>query len=263
MKAKLASKWVWAFPLLAALAASGCRTMIVTTPTPDRDAYTVEARASEQMALWQVKAEAEKPLGVQIARRTVQGVQKELMEVGLQVSDRQGDVQVKFTTEAEKFDRSGNYYVYAGRANGDVRLRAGGGSPESLIGNLDAQARGERKLGEDDALASLAEALGARLSEQIINYAPAVRDQIKAESITIRLSWLQRRARSDVALAEYAALFVQTVGKMSGVLDCRLQEQDPAAGSAQFRVVYLRDAFPQGFNNALLQQPDLKLKRIR
>ena len=250
-------------PLALALAVTGCRTTARQTTPPIEAAAEGEVRSADQLLLWQVDARGRDARSAPVATRVREGVQQGLLSQGMRLADDGGDLRVTILAEAEEFDRSGNFYVFEGKMTGEVRVWDPRALAQDLVGRLDAAARGDRQLGEAEALRDLADKLTVAATEQATAHAASVRVRVAAETIEATLPWLRRMSGGDPGLAEYATRFIHVVSNLRGVLDCRLAARDPDAGTVSFRIIYRRDAFPQGLPNALLTQPELQLKRVR
>lgn len=159
------------------------------------------------------------------------------------------DLILDLAVETELLDRSGNYYVFRGIADSRV-LRRG---DSEVIANRILETRGERRLGEPQALRALGTELGRDTADWLRSTLTVDATGIAANDIEISLS---RSTRID----EYSRLFIQEARNTPGIISCVLIDQDPSRRAVTFRVVYFPREIPEGVLNRLSANPRLTLR---
>ena len=164
------------------------------------------------------------------------------------------DVLLTVALAPELFSHTGNYYLYKGTASAELHRCVDG---KQLAGNAFA-AKGERKLGQVDALANLREKLVGPVEQW-------VGAEIKPERMGIAASELLRNANAALYLAlsffkifkgrdqEKINEFISRTQSIPGVVYCRLIGNDPQPRIYRFRVVYYPEKMPQGLANAVAE----------
>lgn len=235
---------IWAF------FAQGCATRGTIRPEPlppgekgtagtrsDRLNVSVETQGSDEAAKISAKEIAE-------------ATQRSLMKNGFRIDRSASDVSVSTQVETDLFDQSGNYYVFDGRA----KTRIERAYDSSLIGEETVSARGERKLGKDEA----ARAVGSKLASETVAWmtktASPSATGLTSARLTVSRAW---RLGSD---AQYAKDLIDKATSIKGVLSCTQASHDYKARKMVFRIVYVEDLFPEGILNRLINDPDLNLK---
>jgi hypothetical protein len=98
--------------------------------------------------------------------------------------------------------------------------------------------------------------LAPEINKWLLGTCTSARAELAAEDVVVRRR-LPSLASSDPA---YALDFAGTVGKLEGIVSCKLVAQDYAARTMTFRVVYDKNSFAGGFMNRLLTIEKLGLK---
>ncbi|MFT5198500.1 MAG: hypothetical protein ACI87O_001157 [Planctomycetota bacterium] len=178
-------------------------------------------------------------------------VQRAVDRKGMLMASGKSDINIACDVRGELFDKSGNYYLYT--AEGVASIVASTGRE---LDRKDFDVKGERKLGQDEAV----ESAGARLGVSIAQWAAGLLTPealgLAVSDLTIHGGWLQRKSAMD----EYARSFVARVRAEKGILDCRVMAQNYQNKAIRFRVVFTPEQFPEGLLNRLMAIDELKIK---
>ena len=254
MKDKMNRMFAGMAVVLSVLFVQGCaspgagRATIRPEPLPPGERGTAGTRSDRlNVALETVgNDEAAKIAAKEIAEET----QRSLIQNGFRMDRSAPDISVATQVETDMFDQSGNYYVFDGRA----KTRIERVYDSSLIGEETVSARGERKLGKEEA----ARAVGSKLASDTAAWigkaaSPSVTGLTSAE-LTVYRAW---GLGSD---AQYSKDLIDRATSIKGVVSCRQVSHDYKARKMVFRVVYVEDLFPEGVLNRLINDPNLNLK---
>ncbi len=249
------NRWLIAMIMTAcALAGQGCATRgqmapagrASTEPGVGTPAAAVAATALLNM---QVTSASQDPASLSI-RQAVRG---RLTAENFKLNDDLPDLRVDLRVSAKPFDQTGNYWVYDGRADASVvRL-----FDQKTLGQQTFTARGERKLGQEEALASMQEALADKTATWISETAASGRSGLAAYDITLQRPALSRVWKDD---SEYARFFISEVTKLNGLVSCVVAQQDYNLHTLVFRIVYYPEKFPEGLLNRLATMSQLDIK---
>lgn len=193
--------------------------------------------------------------GVDEDAQTVAGnirtqVEGKLAGAGFTIGGGAPDVRVDLAVTTELFDQSGDFFLFTGTLKTEV-LRVTDGK---VLGKTESSVRGERKLGRNAALAALREKLQAEAAPWISRTVTPAKAGLASSSLSVHNTGDKEKD------GIYAAMFVDTVKKMKGVVACTLEKHDYEARQALFRMVYVADAFPEGIITRLYATPSLRLQ---
>ncbi len=167
---------------------------------------------------------------------------------GFAVTPNQPEVAVTMAVTTELFDQSGNYFVFDGRTVvSAVRIFDG-----KLLGKIELNARNERKLGRAAALA----ALTAKMKDEAASWLAATitpdKMGIAASTLRVRLAW------DDVNKdGEFATKFTGKVTQIPGIARCTMEREDYTERMLNFRILHMKDQFPEGMVTRLFATPGL------
>ena len=176
--------------------------------------------------------------------------QSVLMKSGFRMDPSAPDLTVSARAKTDLFDKSGNYYVYEGRAT----MRVTRDCDSSLIGEKTVSARGERKLEKEKALQSIGSKLASASRAWLTQKAKPANAGVKSVKLAVERAW---RLGSD---ARYSRELIRTVSAIPGIVSCRQVSHDYAGRKMVFRIAYIEDHFPEGMLNRLINERDLNLK---
>ena len=165
----------------------------------------------------------------------------------------EADVSVQLKVGKTVFDRTGNYAVMEGsvRALAVVPARKGFYLGETRID----RERGERRLGDRDAMLSVRDAIAPKLVSWIGENVTVAKVGLEAVRIACDVSEMD-----EDEVAAFAARFVAAAEPLDGVARCRVVSQTP--DEVAFEAAYQPDKFPEGFLNALrVKNPGLLPER--
>ena len=203
------------------------------------------------------------PLNVGLEVRSAPGAEREaelletyakgrLSSQGFRVgSGKDDDLTLKLEPTCEVFDQAGDYWVYAGELKASLAVH--GGSAR-LLGETSFASRGVRALGEVQAHRNLADDMEAQLSGWMKRTLDA--DAIGFAAVRIDFT-LSQPVETD---EEYAAIdeLQKGLAGLPGVRSARLVDQDNAAGTVAFKVVYEPELLPTGpWNKLYAEHPEL------
>jgi hypothetical protein len=154
------------------------------------------------------------------------------------------DLLLAVAFEPELFDRAGNYYLYKGTADAELRRCVDG---KLLTGNSFA-AKGERKLGQAEALRNLRGKLVEPLEAWVGSAIKPEYMGIAASELTLALSFFKIFKGRD---QDKVNDFINRTQSIPGVIYCRLLSNDPQPRIYRFRVVYYPEKMPEGLANAV------------
>ena len=176
-----------------------------------------------------------------LAAKVGHAAETALVSGGFTVSTGEPDVRVDMSVTSSQFDKFGDYYVIEGAvpsAKVTVPIKAGKVVAQTAFPTV----RGERVLGKDKAIDSVAARLVPEISSWIgANVTP------KAIGLAAQTIVVQRRTlfyKSEDPL--FVKKFVEAVNSLNGVLECRYVSGEPTERLYEFRVVYDADGFPEG-----------------
>ena len=163
---------------------------------------------------------------------------------GFQVTpdEEKADVILKLAVTKTVFDRTGNYAVMEGgvRATATVPARRGFFLGETRID----RERGERRLGDRDAMLSVRDIIEPKLVSWIGQNITAEKTGITAVLLPFDVSMLDENQA-----AKFISDICAEAVKIPGFLGATLAQQTPEM--AVFRMVYAPDRLPEGPENAL------------
>ena len=256
-----------AFGLVAlALAAAGCATppepavvvgpdgKQVAMPTPEEErkvAITTptkpEFTVSEAAELLRVKLavtaedQASAAFAEGIRETAVTALRDRKVKI---VEDGKEDLELSFRARRKVFNEAPGDYV---TLDGTVSARLADALKGDVLAERTFRGRNKPALGADAASVALAGEVAGDVSKWIAD--TVVPDQIPLESRTVRIARLHNFKSGEAA---FANRFVKDIAAMEGVLRCEAAAVDPVAHTADFRVLYRRMSFPQGFVNAVV-----------
>lgn len=209
------------------------------------------ASAATAAALLNVQVGAREQDPVSVAVRDA--VKGRLTGENFQMAEDLPDLRVTLDVTTKPFDQSGNYWVFDGQVDASVTRMF----DQRLLGRETLTARGERKLGKEEAQEAVGGALASKTASWVAGVAASGKSGLAANDITIRRYLLNRLSRDD---AEYARFFISRVAQVDGVVSCVVASQDYATHTVTFRVVYYAQKFPEGLLNRLAAMDDLGIK---
>lgn len=181
-------------------------------------------------------------------------LQSTLVADGFLIDESRPMLRVNVRVDADEEDRTGNYVTLNTRAQAQVVSEYEPRRP--VLASRSFTVEGRRTRGEDAARRDAAEALASQHLGPFLGEALS-RGAERLVVQTVEVSF-PRLFGPNPRL--YPATFVREVGRMEGVFDCVLVEQDVPGRRAVFRIVHHRDAFPEGLETALQLNPNLNLK---
>lgn len=153
------------------------------------------------------------------------------------------DLLLRIMLESELFDKSGNFYLFKGRAVTELWR----GIDQKQLAGSSVTANGQRQLGERDAQIDLMGKLVAQVDQwTTVNVLPD-RVGIAAAELTLALSRVKILKGGD---QDEINRFMQKVQGIPGVLSCRLTHNDAGIRVYRFRVIYYPEKVPMGLSNA-------------
>ena len=176
--------------------------------------------------------------------------QSVLMKGGFRIDPSAPDLTVSARAATDLFDKSGNYYVYDGRAT----MRVTRERDSSLIGEKTVSARGDRKLEKKKALESAGSKLASATRAWLTQQAKPANAGVTSVKLVVERAW---RLGSD---SRYARDLIKTVTSIPGVVSCRQVSHDYKGRKMVFRIAYIEDNFPEGILNRLVNEQELNLK---
>lgn len=153
------------------------------------------------------------------------------------------DLQLRVMLESELFDKSGNFYLFNGRAVTELWR---GIDQKQLAGNS-LSADGKRQLGERKAQIDLMEKLVAQVDQWTAANVLPNRVGIAAAELTLALGKITLLKGGD---QDEINRFIGKVLGIPGVLSCRLTHSDAGIRVYRFRVIYYPEKLPMGLSNA-------------
>lgn len=160
------------------------------------------------------------------------------------VDDGKEDLELSFRAGRKVFNEAPADYV---TLDGTVSARLADALKGGVLAERTFRGRNKPALGADAASVALAGEVAGEVSKWIAE--TVVPGQIPLESRTVRIARLNNYKPGEAAFANQ---FVKDVVAMDGVLRCEAAAVDPVAHTAEFRVLYRRMSFPQGFVNAVI-----------
>lgn len=156
------------------------------------------------------------------------------------------DLKMNIALESELFDKSGNYWLYHGRAVAELWRNIDG---KQLAGNT-FDAKGERKLGEREAVVNLQRKLASLVNAWIARQIMPDRIGVAASELSLALHRFKILKGGD---QEEINRVIKSIQGLPGVHSCRLIENNAAIRLYRFRVVYYPEKFPMGLSNAVAE----------
>jgi len=153
------------------------------------------------------------------------------------------DLRMNIALESELFDQSSNYRIYTGRAIAELWRNIDG---KQLAGNT-FTAKGERKLGEREAILNLQGQLATEVKSWIARQIMPDRIGVAASELTLQLHHIKILKGGD---QEEISRVINAIQGIPGVQVCRQIENDADSRRYRFRVVYFPEKFPMGLSNA-------------
>lgn len=255
MKTKIHSK----LPILAAALGAVLFTAACTTPTvvgpadPDRtgdpagaEVFTPSSAAAQLNLDLRARSRGDTPDSVvSEVRNEVAGA---LAADRFHVTSNNPDLVIDLAVETELLDRSGNYYVYQGVSDSRV-LRRG---DSEVIASRIVETRGDRRLGEAQALRTLGTGLGRETGDWL-------REALTVDAVGIAANDIEIIVPRTTRFTDYGRLFVEEARNTPGIVSCVLIDQDRSRRALTFRVVYFPREIPEGVLNRLAANPRLNL----
>ncbi len=247
--------WAWiraaAFAVLIA-GTQGCRTIPRPPPVP----FELSATEAARMVTVGVDVSAKGDAAGTVAGDLANTVQNALSGQ-FKVTGAKPDVQVTLGVSAELHAGFGEYKMY----KGDVDASARRTYDNNLLGKRKFSEKGERALGEGEALKSLAGVFDEPVTQWVAQTVTPAGVGLKAMDVTVSWNMFQdlfglRQRRDD-----YARVFVEEVSRVKGVAYCELVAEDMRAREQTFRVVYYPEEFRAGLLNTLAKIEALKIKQ--
>lgn len=186
-----------------------------------------------------------------VADRVKDEIEGNLADAGFTIDETNPDILVGLDIGIELYDQDPPFYLYKGSV--DTRVRRAYDS--KVLGAKRVSAKGQRVQGEDEALASVATALGDQTASWVVETCAPSQSGVVANDVTVRRAWLSLQDGP-----KYAQKFIATVEGLDGVLSCRLVREEYDRREAVFRVVYYEKYFPEGLLNRLATLPGLNLE---
>lgn len=153
------------------------------------------------------------------------------------------DLRMNIALESELFDQSGNYRIYTGRAIAELWRNI---DHKQLVGNT-FTAKGERKLGDREAVLNLQGQLATAIQSWIAKQIMPDRVGVAAAELTLALHRFKLLKGGD---QEEITRVIKVIQGIPGVHSCRLIENDAPYRRYRFRVVYFPEKLPMGLGNA-------------
>ncbi len=191
--------------------------------------------------------------GKAVAKKIKTALESEAVNCGFSVAEKSKDVLISFETEVSQFDKSGNYYVFDASVP-SITARMMLGSKKLIASGEFESVRGERVLGEEQALNKVANKLAKKAREWMMTGIDMDTIGVKASTIVLR-----RRGLFKSQDQVYISNYVRNIMAMDGVYSCELIGADDSARIFRVKVVYDKHAFPEGVVNAVMTKLKGKL----
>jgi hypothetical protein len=235
------------------LGLTGCTSTHVssteTVTTPGRDFGSPQ----ELVTTLHVAVRTVPPTGLPLADALGQRLTGYLTAQGMTLTPQAPDVIVTLAPVESIFDESGEYFLLEGRATGSVLSAADGKQLSSQAFSV----RGKRALGRDAARLALVDAFLPELQAWVTRAATPGSIPLAACEVRIGRPFFSWSANDP----RYIQTFVKKIGAMPGVRRCELLTQNTDSRVCTFRIVYMKETYPEGILNAIIiANPDLKLK---
>lgn len=224
------------------------------TPTPVETAQVLSAESSLSQLDVALAIKAGTDDAGRVAKELDREIRAMLDEKRMRVVDSAGDLSVACAVNVEPFDESGNFFVF----DVDVETAAAVVGQRGL-GRDKFSARGKRTLGRRKAVEAAAKPVAADVAGWVKQTLVPEKIGLVAQDLRVDGDWTMHKLKLD----DYARDFVRQVNRLDGVLDCRVIDQSYAKKNVLFRVVFVRDDFPEGLLNRLMGMETLKLKPRR
>jgi hypothetical protein len=210
------------------------------------DGIATEASV-EAVQHFNIRVTASDTGSVESIRQLVEG---RLVKDGYKINSNTPDITVQLKLRTSEFDRSGSYIRYEGTVEASIDRTW----DQKHLGFEPISVRGERGLGEDEAMRNLTAQLAKPVSAFVLRVATARQTGLAVLDVTVK--------QSDLTPfnPEYAGQFISTVRAQSGVIYCAMVAHDYSNRVLTFRVAYLVDAMPEGLLNRLSNQSELHIK---
>ncbi len=250
-------RFVFPCVVLCALALlTGCRTTGIVKPPPvvpvePESSATVPAELAKALLSVELTAQPQDTSSTITASEVLNNLRSALVEDRFVVADQDGDVTLSVEVRAEEFDRTGNYFVFEGVA--DVQVRPVGQG--ALLGDRSFSVRAPRKLGREAAQREL----GAELSRQI---APWAQETLAGLGAFFGVADLVVTVgRTTFNQPAYANRLLAAVRGMDGVRIAQLVQSSRQDRQITVRIVYEPLRIPDGLLFTLVSKhPELKLR---
>ena len=254
-----------AFGVGLALSMTGCRNTlgggeppVILPGRPQPQSYGGEGKSEVQLAsadvmsqeMWEAVGQLNISLKVTDEQNLVgaefnQSLRGRLATAGFTfIPGEAPDLLLTVALAPELFDRAGNYYLYKGTANAELHRCVDG---KLLTGNAFA-AKGERKLGQAEALGDLRGKLVGPIEAWVGSAIKPEYMCIAASELTLTLSFFKIFKGRD---QDKINNFINKTQSIPGVVYCRLIDNDVRLRTYRFRVVYYPEKMPQGLANAV------------
>ena len=211
--------------------------------TPDTPEFTVSESAELLRVKLSVAAEdqASAAFAEGIRETAVTALRDRKVKI---VEDGKEDLELSFRARRKVFNEAPADYV---TLDGTVSARLADALKGDVLAERSFRGRNKPALGADAASVALAGEVSGDVAKWIAE--TVVPGQIPLESRTVRLARLNNFKPGEAAFVNQ---FVKDLSAMEGVLRCEAAAVDPVAHTADFRVLYRRMNFPQGFVNAVV-----------
>ena len=147
----------------------------------------------------------------------------------------------------------GDWRVYQGKVDANVTAETNG----AILAATSIAGTGERALGAQAAIASLASQLNGELSQWLAKTMVAAPIELpiepQVEHAQAMITILPADADEDQAkVLMVQRRFMDAVAAHTGIVSCRLVQEIPASQAFVFRVEYIPELFPGGLLNTLV-----------
>lgn len=161
---------------------------------------------------------------------------------GFEISSENPFIVLSLKNKIKKYDKFGNYYIYSGMTEISAKRSS---TDKGLIARTIVSTKGSRKLGQDEAVLSLYNAISKDAVTWVNDLCKREMKGLAATSIKLDMAIFKDVfTNSQVKLNSGIESFLKQVAKINGVMSCNLISKDNE--KILIDLVYRKKNFPNG-----------------
>ncbi len=180
--------------------------------------------------------------------RAVEGA---IANAGYEITKDNPFLTLTLKNKLTKFDKFGNFYIYKGYSELSVRRNSENFSAvNTVLARTKISAKGDRKLGQDDAISSFTDKVSEKASEWVKDLCKREMGALESVRISFNKNLLRDYHGTGDAFQNWENTILNQAKRKTGVLSCKMVSSN--VDSFVFEFVYRKKDYPAGLDRGFI-----------